>query len=46
MGDVTTSLMGEEADATVTATPEDLFFRIDLGLLISSDPEGVVTPAV
>jgi hypothetical protein len=46
MGDVATSLMGEEADAAVTATLEDLFFRIDLGLLISSDPEGVVTPAV
>jgi hypothetical protein len=46
MGDDATTLMGEEADAAVTATLEDLFFRIDLGLLLSSDPEGVVTPAV
>jgi hypothetical protein len=45
MGGVSTTAIGEEADANVTATLDDLFFRIDLGLLLSSDPEGVVTPA-
>jgi hypothetical protein len=46
MGEVAAMVMGEDADAAVTATLDDLFFRIDLGLLLSSDPEGVVTPAV